>query len=173
MRIGKLQQRTGVSQRLLRYYEEQDLIHPKRQTSGYREYSESDVATVLHIRNLLAAGLSTTTIADLLPCMGTDGDRLVADCPELLIYLNRERDRLSATIRELETARSALEAVIATAPPETERAARAISDESVKDDRISAKDRCGVSPAPGTIGGSAGSAALQRPGYVTRLYRTG
>lgn len=173
MRIGKLQQRTGVSQRLLRYYEEQDLIHPKRQPSGYREYTESDVTTVLHIRNLLAAGLSTTTIADLLPCMGTDGDRLVADCPELLIYLNRERDRLSATIRELETARSALDVVIATAPPETERAARAISHESVKGDRISARERCGVPPAPATTGRGAGPAAPSRPAYVTGLYRTG
>lgn len=123
MRIGELRQRTGVSQRLLRYYEEQDLIHPARRPSGYREYDDSAVATVLHIRNLLAAGLSTATIAELLPCMDTDGARLVADCPELLVDLNRERDRLTAAIGELETARHTLDAVIATASPETERAA--------------------------------------------------
>ena len=123
MRIGELRHRTGVSQRLLRYYEEQGLIHPARRPSGYRDYSDSDVATVLHIRTLLAAGLSTATIAELLPCMGTDGARLVADCPELLVDLNRERDRLTAAIGELETARRTLDGVIATAPPETERAA--------------------------------------------------
>ncbi|MGK8554746.1 MerR family transcriptional regulator [Nocardia gipuzkoensis] len=123
MRIGMLQRRTGVSQRLLRYYEEQGLLRPTRQASGYREYSESDVATVLHIRNLLAAGLSTTTIADLLPCMGSEGGRLIADCPELLIDLYRERERISANIRELEAARNALNAVIATAPPEIVREA--------------------------------------------------
>ncbi|WP_067470918.1 MerR family transcriptional regulator [Nocardia amamiensis] len=123
MRIGVLQRRTGVSQRLLRYYEEQGLLRPSRQASGYREYRESDVATVLHIRNLLAAGLSTTTIADLLPCMGSDGGRLIADCPELLIDLYRERERISSSIRELEAARSALNAVIATAPPEIAREA--------------------------------------------------
>ncbi|MBF6298287.1 MerR family transcriptional regulator [Nocardia amamiensis] len=123
MRIGVLQRRTGVSQRLLRYYEEQGLLRPTRQASGYREYSESDVATVLHIRNLLAAGLSTTTIADLLPCMGSEGGRLIADCPELLIDLYRERERISSNIRELEAARSALDAVIATAPPEITREA--------------------------------------------------
>jgi DNA-binding transcriptional MerR regulator len=123
VRIGELSRRTGVSVRLLRYYEEQDLLRPQRRPSGYREYDESDVETVLHIRNLLAAGLSTTTIADLLPCMGTDGGRLIADCPELLLDLDRERERISSSIRELERARTTLDAVIATAPSETRRAA--------------------------------------------------
>src|SRR5918997_5505513 len=77
VRIGELSRRTGVSERLLRYYEEQDLLRPRRRPSGYREYDESAVVTVLHIRNLLAAGLSTATIADLLPCMGSDGERLI------------------------------------------------------------------------------------------------
>ncbi|MER5421104.1 MerR family transcriptional regulator [Streptosporangium roseum] len=126
MRIGELEHRTGVNRRLLRYYEEQDLLHPERKPSGYREYAESDVAAVRHIRSLLAAGLSTTTIADLLPCMGKDGDALIADCPELLLDLHRERTRIQAAIHELETARTTLDAVIATAPPEAEQAARAM-----------------------------------------------
>ncbi|MFE6861149.1 MerR family transcriptional regulator [Nocardia sp. NPDC057668] len=118
MRIGALQRRTGVSPRLLRYYEEQGLLHPYRHPSGYREYTESDVDTVLNIRNLLAAGLSTTTIADLLPCMSTGDGQLIADCPELLVDLYRERDRITANIIDLETARRALDTVIATAPAE-------------------------------------------------------
>lgn len=127
MRIGELERRTGVSQRLLRYYEEQGLIRPHRRASGYREYTREDVGTVRHIRNLLAAGLSTATIADLLPCMRKDGDRLIADCPELLLDLLRERDRLQASIEELQTARLTLEAVIATAPPEAARAVLSLS----------------------------------------------
>ncbi|MEV0759018.1 MerR family transcriptional regulator [Nocardia sp. NPDC050435] len=122
MRIGVLQRRTGVSQRLLRYYEEQGLLRPERQPSGYREYHESDVARVLNIRSLLAAGLSTTTIADVLPCLATGDGRLIADCPELLLDLYRERERIEASIRDLEAARHALDTVIATAPPEVVRA---------------------------------------------------
>ncbi|WP_308209752.1 MerR family transcriptional regulator [Nocardia amikacinitolerans] len=122
VRIGTLQRRTGVSQRLLRYYEEQGLLRPHRQPSGYREYTESDVETVLNIRSLLAAGLSTTTIADLLPCLSTGDGQLIADCPELLVDLYRERDRIDASIRDLETARHALDTVIATAPPDVVRA---------------------------------------------------
>ena len=122
MRIGELRRRTGVSQRLLRYYEEQGLLQPVRLPSGYREYTDADVATVRHIRSLLGAGLSTTTIADLLPCMRADGDRLIADCPELLDDLHRERNRINCAINELAAAREALDAVIATAPPEVTRA---------------------------------------------------
>ncbi|WP_433015294.1 MerR family transcriptional regulator [Kribbella sp. CA-294648] len=125
MRIGELSRRTGVSDRLLRYYEEQGLLHPERRPSGYREYSEADVTTVAHIRNLLAAGLSTTTIADVLPCMGSQGGQLIADCPELLLDLFRERERLTSSITELSTALQTLESVIATAPPDVSRAALA------------------------------------------------
>ncbi|QFU88409.1 MerR family transcriptional regulator [Amycolatopsis sp. YIM 10] len=128
MRISELARRTGVSQRLLRYYEEQGLLRPQRLPSGYRVYDESDVTTVEHIRNLLAAGLSTTTIADLLPCMGSEGGQLIADCPELLVDLHRERARLTAEITELTTARSTLDQVIATAPPSVEHAAAQLRD---------------------------------------------
>jgi DNA-binding transcriptional MerR regulator len=34
MRVGELSRRTGVSARMLRYYEEQDLLHPERGSNG-------------------------------------------------------------------------------------------------------------------------------------------
>jgi DNA-binding transcriptional MerR regulator len=117
VRIGELARRAGVAPRLLRYYEEQGLLSPQRTAAGYREYAEADLDVVHHVRTLLAAGLSTATIADLLPCMGADGPRLVASCPELLDDLHRERDRLTAMIDELAAARDGLDAVIAGAVP--------------------------------------------------------
>jgi DNA-binding transcriptional MerR regulator len=117
VRIGELARRAGVAPRLLRYYEEQGLLSPQRTAAGYREYAEADLDVVHHVRTLLAAGLSTATIADLLPCMGSDGPRLVASCPELLDDLHRERDRLTAMIDELAAARDGLDAVIAGAVP--------------------------------------------------------
>ena len=60
--IGELSCRTGVPARLLRYYEEQDLLHPERDGSGYRSYSEADTGRVTQIRGLLDAGLTTEII---------------------------------------------------------------------------------------------------------------
>jgi predicted transcriptional regulator len=55
MLIGELSARTGVSQRLLRYYEEQGLLQPARDPNGYRRYGENMVTTVHQVRALLAA----------------------------------------------------------------------------------------------------------------------
>ena len=116
IRIGELSRRSGVNQRLLRYYEEQGLLRPQRRPSGYREYLPSDVAVVRRIRGLLAAGLSTATISSVLPCIREDGERLVPTCPDLLAQLRRERDRIDQAIEDLTASRQALDTVIAAAP---------------------------------------------------------
>ncbi|ARQ67760.1 MerR family transcriptional regulator [Streptomyces marincola] len=116
MRIGELSRRTGVSERLLRYYEQQGLLHPERRPSGYREYREGDVETVRRIRTLLSAGLPTALIGEVLPCMRDDGERLVPTCAEMLDDLNEARERLSGVIAELSASRAVLDEVIAAAP---------------------------------------------------------
>ncbi|MFG3046784.1 MerR family transcriptional regulator [Streptomyces sp. NPDC048241] len=123
MRIGELSRRTGVHERLLRYYEEQNLLRPERRPSGYREYVETDVDTVRRIRSLLAAGLSTASIATILPCLRDDGERLVPTCPDLLADLAEERKRITKAITDLKASRAALDDVIAAAPADV--AARA------------------------------------------------
>ncbi|MGP4018901.1 MerR family transcriptional regulator [Saccharopolyspora sp. 5N708] len=121
MRIGELARRTGVSQRLLRYYEEQGLLRPARLPNGYREYAESDIAAVSHIRSLLAAGLPTAVIAQVLGCVHHDGDRLVPSaCPGMLAHLRREHTRLTRTITRLRTAQHALGAMLTDAQQRTD-----------------------------------------------------
>lgn len=117
MRMGEFSRQTGVSQRLLRYYEEQGLLAPARRPSGYREYAEADIATVRAIRMLLAAGLNTATIAELLPCMVADGELLTPACSGMLPDLNRERERLDAALADLLAARTALDGIIAATIP--------------------------------------------------------
>jgi DNA-binding transcriptional MerR regulator len=113
VRIGTLARRSGVSQRLLRYYEEQGLLRPARLPSGYREYTESDVDTVRHIRTLLAAGLPTTVIAQVLPCVREDGERLVPTCPDFIAHLRRERTRIAESIASLRRSQDLIDAVLA------------------------------------------------------------
>lgn len=118
MRIGELAKRAGVSERSLRYYEEQGLLHPARTPSGYRVYAESDVDVVRHVRMLLAAGLNTAFIKEVLPCMVDTGEGLAPGCPELLPHLQKERDRITLAIDGLATARTLLDGVIAATPPD-------------------------------------------------------
>lgn len=118
MRIGELARRTGVSERSLRYYEEQGLLRPSRTPAGYRVFVESDVDAVRHIQMLIGAGLNTRFIREVLPCMVDTGDGLAPGCPQLLPHLRKERDRLTGAIDGLVAARTLLDAVITAIPPD-------------------------------------------------------
>ncbi|MGW5778673.1 MerR family transcriptional regulator [Streptomyces sp. NPDC003863] len=110
MRIGELSERTGTPRRLLRYYEEQNLIVADRLPNGYRVYDESNVDRVMQIRGLLDAGLPTRIIKQILPCL--DKPRIIHfpdATPEMLATLENERDRMTDRIRCLTRNRDAVE----------------------------------------------------------------
>lgn len=108
MKIGGLSGRTGVSVRALRYYEEKGVLTPDRTPSGYRIFTESDVHKVGHTQTLLAAGIGTELIAEILSCMS--GESLLLDgCRE---RLQVERQRLTEELREVESARSLLDSLL-------------------------------------------------------------
>ncbi|MHC9046837.1 MerR family transcriptional regulator [Microbacterium saperdae] len=112
MRIGELSRQTGASVRSLRYYEECGLIEADRSTSGQRHYEVSVVERVVLIRQLLAAGLGTVAIADVLPCMAEPASQTSL----LTARLVAERDRLTEEITQRIATRDALEQIIGTAP---------------------------------------------------------
>jgi DNA-binding transcriptional MerR regulator len=103
MKIGDLAKRTEVPARMLRYYEEQGLITPRRQQNGYREYDEYLVDRVRKIRGLLDSGIPTRIIGPMLPCLNQPQEIVVDDPdPELREMLVRERDRMTERIALLE-----------------------------------------------------------------------
>ncbi|MFF3617237.1 MerR family transcriptional regulator [Streptomyces sp. NPDC002580] len=109
MRIGELSRLTGVSRRLLRYYEEQVLIVPDRTANGYRDYDERYVDRVKQIRGLLAAGLPTRVIKQILPCLDKPRSIHFPDAtPEMLALLTSERDKLTDRIEVLTRNRNAM-----------------------------------------------------------------
>ncbi|MEU5884237.1 MerR family transcriptional regulator [Spirillospora sp. NPDC047279] len=116
MRIGDLAAETGVSKRLLRYYEEQGLLRPERLSNGYREYARSHVAAVRHIRVLLDAGMPTSAISRVLHCVHDEADGVVPSaCPEMLENLRRERRRIIAAITQLQANQDAIDSLLTTA----------------------------------------------------------
>ncbi|MGW0784065.1 MerR family transcriptional regulator [Streptomyces sp. NPDC002913] len=116
LRIGDLASETGVSRRLLRYYEEQGLLRPTRSANGYRDYAETDVTRVNHVRALLAAGLSTTVIAQVVHCVHNKGElEMPAGCPTFVGVIQHERARVSESIALLESSRTILDTILDTA----------------------------------------------------------
>ena len=108
MRIGDLSHRTGVSARMLRYYEEQGLITVGRRENGFREYDDYLVDRVRKIRGLLDAGIPTRIIADILPCLNRE-QVLVEDAePQLRAVLIEQRDKMDERIAVLVHNRDAL-----------------------------------------------------------------
>ncbi|GAA3605843.1 MerR family transcriptional regulator [Kineosporia mesophila] len=108
MRISQLSEKTGVSARSLRYYEQQGLISAVRRPNGYRDYDDEAVTTVLMIRSLIDRGCPTELIRSLLPSNTTaDLDRAVGqsviecvtsvrdEVAEKVTHLSRTRDSLT------------------------------------------------------------------------------
>ncbi|MFG2095546.1 MerR family transcriptional regulator [Streptomyces sp. NPDC048612] len=111
MLIGELSRRVGVSERLLRYYERVELIHSERRANGYREYDDRTVETVRRIRTLLAAGLPTRIIRQVLPC--TSDEATLRPCPGVLTSLRDQLNVLDQRAADLETTRGLLRRTIA------------------------------------------------------------
>ena len=64
LQIGEVAERTGVTQRTLRFYEEKGLLRPpSRMDGGFRLYSEDDVKRVEMVRRL--QDLLGVTLADI------------------------------------------------------------------------------------------------------------
>ncbi|MGX1131135.1 DNA-binding transcriptional MerR regulator [Streptomyces glaucescens] len=113
MRIGELARRTGVSERSLRYYETQGLLKAERTPGGHRDYPEAAVDRVIRIQELFAAGLHSSRIAQLLPCMrDADGGPSAIATPRLVDDLTAERARIDRMIADLMRSRETLDEVI-------------------------------------------------------------
>lgn len=67
MNIGQAAKASGVSAKMIRYYEQSGLIPAADRTaSGYRDYSDTDVHMLRFIRRARDLGFSVAEISDLL-----------------------------------------------------------------------------------------------------------
>ncbi len=67
MNIGQASKASGVSAKMIRYYEQTGLIPAAdRKSSGYRDYSDTDIHMLRFIRRARDLGFSVAEISDLL-----------------------------------------------------------------------------------------------------------
>ncbi|GGS62446.1 MerR family transcriptional regulator [Planobispora rosea] len=109
MKIGELARESGVNPRLLRYYEEQGLLRSERSGGGHRRYPANAVTVVHNIRTLLAAGLPTAVIREVLPCIEGPGPEIH---PCVLSYLQEQLGDIDTRISTLQSTRTALASLI-------------------------------------------------------------
>lgn len=79
--IGEVAERTGLSLRTIRYYEEVGLITPSaRSQGGFRLYTESDIARLMLVKQMKPLGFSLEETRDLLGVVDAlDGDDTTND----------------------------------------------------------------------------------------------
>ena len=66
MTIGNLARRTGLAVSAIRYYEEQGLIHPERNSGGQRRFRRSDIRRLSFVKIAQQFGYTLPRIASLM-----------------------------------------------------------------------------------------------------------
>ena len=108
MNIGQAADASGVSAKMIRYYEKTGLIEPAERTaSGYRVYTSNDIHTLQFIRRARDLGFSVPQIQNLL-ALWHNRDRSSADVKavavehiEQLCEKVSQMEEMIATLRHL------------------------------------------------------------------------
>ena len=100
MNIGAAAKASGVSAKMIRYYEEQGLIvAAKRTDAGYRIYSEQDAEIVRKVMLLNRTGLPLKDIALMRDCLRDEPQNFCADLRGKLTARQADIDRQIAWLQ--------------------------------------------------------------------------
>lgn len=104
MNIGQASQRTGLSAKTIRYYEDIELVKPARAESGYREYAKADLHRLAFLQRSRSLGF-TIEECRLLLSLYEDKHRASADVKAIALKKLSEIDR---KVKELNSLRTTL-----------------------------------------------------------------
>lgn len=108
MNIGEAAKASGVSAKMIRYYEETGLVPaPPRSAAGYRTYGPRDIEVLRFVRRARDLGFAMDRIADLL-ALWRDRTRASADVKHLAL---QQVESLHTRIREMEEMAATLQAL--------------------------------------------------------------
>ena len=111
--IGEVAERTGLSLRTIRYYEEMRLVVPSgRTTGGFRLYTEHDIDRLELVKRLKVLDLSLESTTDMLAARdllaaGAGGDEAEGAIEILATYADGAEERLEKIADRLKAAREA------------------------------------------------------------------
>jgi len=109
MKIGEVAHASGVSAKMIRYYEETGLIPPAGRTaSGYRTYGPKEVQVLRFVRRARDLGFPMGKVADLL-ALWRDRGRASSDVKHLA---EDQIQALEARIREMQEMKAVLQTLV-------------------------------------------------------------
>lgn len=98
MRIGELAERSGLTAKTLRFYEQAGVLpEPGRKKSGYRDYDEDAVARLTFVKAAQAAGLTLSEIRQVIAVREQEG----APCGHVVALLDAHAAELDRRIADL------------------------------------------------------------------------
>lgn len=106
-KIGEISKLYGIGTDSLRYYEELGILHPRRDSNGYRMYSISDIRTLNILRELRSIGFSMQEIKEHLQDFNVEKTlslfrREISAIDGKIDELQKLRAHLSSRISEME-----------------------------------------------------------------------
>ena len=109
MNIGEASHASGVTAKMIRYYEETGLIPPAARTaSGYRTYGPKEVQILRFVRRARGLGFPMEKVADLL-ALWRDRSRASADVKQLA---EAQVKSLETRIQEMQEMKATLEHLV-------------------------------------------------------------
>ena len=97
MGVAETAELIGLSAHTLRYYEREGLVHPTRNTSGYREYSAFDLRRLVFLTRMRLSGMTMRDLKRYVELI-EQGD---ATIPQRRRIMLDQRERIQRQLREL------------------------------------------------------------------------